>query len=995
VNAATEGRRLDALLAHLNLAVLAEDEHRHIQFANQAFCDLFGIPAPPEALLGMDCAAMADDSAAAFREPDAFLASVDRALSARVEEQGVRFQLADGRWVERDYVPVFAAEVYQGHLWVYREVTAKVEADEAVRGAKANLEAIVENARDPIWSVDRRLRLVNFNSAFVRLAVRRAGWRPVVGAPVVQSIGADSDREMARYAEALRGASVDFELAVPPQDGDEGRILEVHLAPFLVGSEVLGVTAATRDITRSRRATQLLRDAKDAAEDANRAKSDFLAHISHEIRTPLNAVMGMVDLALDTSLDQRQRSYLTTAQHNSEALLSLISDILDFSKIEAGEMDLEHAPFAPREVVEEVVGFLALAAEQKGLDLTFEAAGVPDQVAGDRHRYRQVAMNLVGNAIKYTEQGFVHVALQGDADGQLELAVADSGVGIAPDDQARIFSRFFRSRGSERTSGTGLGLAITARLVELMNGEVAVSSELGHGSTFRVVLPMAALPAEAPAELVGRALVASPHADERARWVDLLGELGLSAEALSDGAALLDVVLRAEQGYDALLVSADLPGPALSAIASVVGGLPACEASRWLVVARSGDPVVDVPDATVLHRPLLRTSVARALAGPAEARTDLRRGARVLVAEDHADSRTMMLTVLRRAGHDAHAVADGLEAQRELLSGGYDLALLDLDMPLVDGVAVAEAVRSQEARSGQDPMPLVMVSGHATEDHRRRAQAAGVDAFVPKPVNRQRLLEVVDRVLDLRPLVLVADDAGDGRRLLRSWLTSAGARVIEAVNGEGAVQQAQAHQPDLIVLDMLMPVLDGHGAARRLRRLPDHLATPILGLTGRTGREARREVLKSGCTAYLAKPCSREQLLTEARKLLWHGTELDDGAFVTPVPAARIPERRAPTDEQDDDGLADLVPLYLEERASDLTLADAAVTAGDWETVRQLGHRMKGTAVPYGFPEIGELGARLEDAARAEDRQVARAAVERLGQVLREARTTSRGSTRP
>ena len=988
--------RLEVLLAHLRDAVLLEDENRHIVYVNRALVRMFGIPLDPPEMTGLDCAAMAGQTAAAFRDPEAFLARVAELLEHGLEAEGERVVMADGRVLERDYVPMFDDGRHTGHLWLYRDVTEEVRHLAELRAGEADLRAIVDNAVDPIWSVDDRLRLVRFNRAFGVLSAARTGWVPVEGGPVAHSISdLRRDREMRGYHLALQGTAHDFEIEV--EDGGELRVFEVNLAPVFDGTAVRGVTAATRDVSSARRTTDLLRKARDAAESANRAKSDFLAHVSHEIRTPLNAVMGMVDLALDTGTDPRQRSYLTAAQSNSEMLLTLISDVLDFSKIEAGEMDLERQPFSPRDVVEDVVRFLSVNAVRKGLQLTFDASTVPARIVGDAHRYRQVAMNLVGNAIKYTEQGVVQVRLAGRPhdDGRVlvELEVHDTGQGIAAADQARVFSRFFRTRDSSRASGTGLGLAITSSLVQLMGGEITLDSTVGKGSTFRASMPVRPLPHVDELVFTGRAVVAR-HSPAAASWPSVVHELGFEVQVVDSGPSLLDAVLKGAS-VDLVVVEDGLPGPHLASLISVVQSMPGNEA-QWLVVSSQvGLPHIE--GASTMQAPLVLSGLRSLLVGPEHEGIDLRRGARMLVAEDHEDSREMVVNLLRRAGHNAVAVEDGRSAWEVMASERFELALIDMDMPRMDGLELCRRVRAREAEAGAVAMPLVMVSGHATEDHRARAREAGVTAFVPKPINRRRLMDVLDQCLDLRPLVLVADDAPDARRLLRTWFLAAGARVVEASDGQEALAIVARDAPDVLVLDMQMPTMDGFAAARALRKLGADL--PVLGLTGLTGSEARRQVLGAGCTSYLSKPCRREQLIDAVAALLWQGTEMGS---VSPTPQratvtrAATPPRPSRRDAPDvDDGLAELVPLYLDERMADVEALRRAIAAGDGAELRRRGHRMKGTAEPYGFPEIGELGRALERAGVDGDLSAALQAVDRLDQVLRAARTTSRGSTRP
>ncbi len=968
-------QHLGAVLGYLDLAILVETPDREILFTNQPFCDLFGIPAPPQALIGQNCGDMAANSAAAFADPGAFLALIDEALAEAKPFAARRLPLADGRWVELDYVPIHEDNSYVGHAWLYRDVSERAAAEAEVRRSEAALLALVENTRDPLWSVDSRLQLVNFNTAFRRLSEQRTGWSPVTGAPIALAIPeARRHREAAIYRAVLQGRSHEFLLDLRADGVD--RLFDVHLAPIRVGTTVTGVTATSRDVTDVHHTARLLRDAKEAAEEANRAKSDFLAHISHELRTPLNAMIGMVDLTLETRLDARQRSYLQSAQSNSEALLGLISDVLDFSKIEAGEMDLERSPFEPREVVEEVLHFLGPQALRQGLELSFQARSVPGRILGDAQRYRQVAMNLIGNAIKYTEKGRIDVTLVGQRTAQgptLMLRVVDTGIGIAVEDRRRVFSRFARSRSSRRTSGTGLGLSITSSLVELMAGRIELDSELGRGSDFRATIPMSVVQDEPVLASTGVAVLASPHTSDLGPWSEIATSLGLTPIRCTDSSELVKEVLRARRDLAVVIVHDGLPGTPLARIREDLDGMASVP---WLLVARTLDAEAPHPSISLVHRPLLRTEVRRALQTPGDDAegSDLRRGARILVVEDHEDSRRFMVDSLRRAGHDAVAQPDGARALAPLMGYGFDLAILDLDMPRRDGIELTEARRAWELRTGAPRLPIVMVSGHATEDHRKRAQQVGIDAFVPKPLTRQRLIDVLDRSLDLRPTVVVADDAAEARRLWSIWLSAAGARVVEARDGFEALQLVEQHRPDALLLDMEMPGLDGFETATRLRRTSWGAELPILGLTGHTGAEARRRVFAVGCSAYLAKPIRRGTLVDELRSQLWAGTQTDLGLGAD-VDVAHV-----------DEDIAELIPFYLEERRADVERLRAAHAQQSWDQVRAIGHRLKGTAASFGFPEVGALGKRLEQAAQGSDEESTRRAIDRLDAILQAAR---------
>ncbi|TWU15895.1 PAS domain-containing protein [Allorhodopirellula heiligendammensis] len=771
---------MDAWFNNIPDAVYFKDRRSRFVRISQAHARMFGLSNPRDALGKTDADFFGDEHASDALEDERRIIRTGESIVGKIERE-----TRDGEpdtWCSTTKMPLRndRGEII-GTFGISRDVTLQVRAETELARERDLLKTIMNNIPDIIYVKDRYSRFLTSNESMLRL-LGVDEMSQVVGKndydfspPEMACNYVADDQNVMRSGQPL----IDQEETIQRADGKTIWLLTTKVPLHGNDGKVMGMVGISRNITARKQAAEELLAAKELADAANRAKSEFLANMSHEIRTPMNGILGMTELLAGTEMTSEQREFLGLVQQSADSLLRLLNDILDFSKIEAGRLELDNAPFNLRDCIGKAIKLLTLKANEKGLELAGRIdPAIPNELMGDAGRLRQIVVNFVGNAIKFTSSGEVVVdvnpeTLEGD-EAVLHITVRDTGIGIAKEKQQKIFEAFAQADASttRRFGGTGLGLTISARLIQMMQGRVWVESELGVGTTFHFYVHLGIAPDQTPrrpaafSKIAGtRVLVVDDNATNRRILQELLQLWNLKPVMAEDGEAALHTIsqaMRDEDPFGLILLDYHMPyldgigfaqqlaarqdelehGPIVM-LSSSFAGLSSPQMrelgiNRYLtkpvIASELRDVVLDVMG--VEHEKKIQL--------PLRSTLPKIKPRKVLLVEDGLVNQRVALGFLHKWGHQVTLVLNGREAVEILEHEEFDVVLMDIQMPEMNGYEATEIIRQRE-QGTQRHQFIVAMTAEAMKGDRETCIAAGMDDYVSKPFDAADLQRAIDR----------------------------------------------------------------------------------------------------------------------------------------------------------------------------------------------------------------------------------------------------------
>ena len=941
----------------------------------------------------------------------------------------------------------------------------------ALKRLNEQLEDMVETRTQALAVSDESHRALLDNNADAIIVIDKGG--------KIRFVNPAAETLLGRSAEELLYTSLDFPLIVGQSTETEiarvtGEpvVTEVRAVETLWEGEA-ACLASLRDITARKQAEAALQQAKEVAEAADQAKSEFLANMSHEIRTPMNGIIGMTGLLFDTALTPEQREYAETVETCAKSLLGIVEDVLNFSTMEAGTFDLDLLDFNLQTTLADVRDQFASMAQEKDLELTFDLSPTaPTVLRGDPGCVRQVLGNLIGNACKFTEQGeiTVRVGLESETDthATLRFAISDTGIGIPADRLNRLFQAFSQVDGSStrKYGGAGLGLALSKRLVELMGGRIGVESQPGQGSTFWFTASfdkqdqdvLEKLAHARRDDLAGlSALIVDGNNTNRTILRHQLSGWDIKAHTAKDAAQALEMLTTAVQEnrpYDLAVLDWSMPDMDGLTLAQTIRTNPALAGIRLVMLTSvgqrgSGKRVRQAGIQAYLTKPVLEFQLYECLRtvmgqpAPSGSTTDSvlitrhtlseiqqQASSRILVAEDNQVNQKLIVRLVEKLGFQTDIATNGQEALEALNKTLYAAVLMDCQMPELDGFQATAQIREHEKETGAH-MPIIALTGLDMEGDRERCLAAGMDDYISKPLNPDKLKAVLTRLLrpaksvsDIEPQaapaavrpaapavvdqprktapvrLLVAEDNLVNQKLIVRLVEKLGYKADVAGNGREAVEAVDRASYAAVLMDCQMPEMDGFEATAQIRERDRQAGShmPIIAVTAHAVTGDRERCLAAGMDDYISKPVNPD--LLKAALLRWippqeplaeeQGAQDQPSQQSSPSVSDETEPNSPPFDvtealnrvDGDKEFLIEMAELFLTEYPRFLSQLQTAVKNKEGDTIVYAAHTLKGSVGNFVAADAFEAALNLEEVGRQGDLSRAPAALEQLESAL-------------